>query len=55
MSHNLNDRALVPDSLMACRIEPEHEAMMRQWIEDLSNDRYDQAYLLAVILGDDLD
>jgi hypothetical protein len=55
MTHDFSTRGIVPGSLMACQIDPDHETMMRRWIENLSNDRYDQAYLLAVILGDDLD
>jgi hypothetical protein len=55
MSHNINDRALVPDSMMACRMSPEQEDAVRYWVNKLARDESDRRYLLAVWVGDPLD
>lgn len=59
MSQDLYGRAIVPDSMMACRMSAREEAAVRLWIMVyvakgwISED--DRRYLLAVWLGDPLD
>ncbi len=55
MNYNLNDRALLPDSLMACQMSAEEESAARSCIEKMAHDEDDRRYLLAVWLGDPLD
>lgn len=54
-SHNINDRAIIPDSMMACRMTAEQEDAVRHWVGKLARDEDDHRYLLAVWLGDPLD
>lgn len=59
MSHDLHSRAIVPDSMMACRMTPKQEAAVRKWIKVYvvsgKISEADGRYLLAVWLGDPLD
>lgn len=59
MSHDLHSRAIVPDSMMACRMSDRQEAAVRKWIKVYVAKKWitedDGRYLLAVWLGDPLD